>query len=93
MFVPETERHERTAIDEVYERLRRRFGSLEGQEVGSVVYGVADEFSDARVRDFVPVLVEHIAKDRLASRQPVPRARAAGPGRFAGPGAGAHRQP
>jgi len=86
MFVPETQRHEQAAIDEVYERLRHRFGSLDGHEVGSVVYGTAAEFSEARVRDFVPVLVEHIAKDRLASRQSVPRARAAGRGGPTGPG-------
>lgn len=90
MFVPETQRHERAAIDEVYDRLRHRFGSLEGQEVGSVVYGVAEEFSEARVRDFVPVLVEHIARDRLASRPTVPHTRPAGPGASAGPGA--HRR-
>lgn len=86
MFVPEAQRHERAAIDEVYERLRNRFGSIEGQEVGSVVYGVAEEFSEARVRDFVPVLVEHIARERLASRRtPLPHARSGGPGRSAGP--------
>jgi hypothetical protein len=93
MFVPETQRHEQEAIDEVCERLRHRFGSIERQEVGSVVHGVAEEFSGARVRDFVPVLVEHIAKDRLASRQAVPHARSAGPGRPGGPGTGMHRRP
>lgn len=74
MFVPETGRHEREAIDEVCERMSRRFGSLDRREVGSVVYSAAEEFSDARVRDFVPILVEHAARERLASRQPgVPR--------------------
>ena len=68
MFVQEAARHEQEAIEEVYTRLRDRFGALDGGEIGAVVYGVAEEFSDARVRDFVPVLVEHIAKDRLTSR-------------------------
>jgi hypothetical protein len=70
MFAPETARHEQEAIDEVYTRLRDRFGALDGREIGSVVYGVAQEFSDARIRDFVPVLVEHIAKERLTSLRP-----------------------
>jgi hypothetical protein len=68
MFVQETQRHEQQAIDEVYDRLTRRFDSIDQGEVGSVVYGVAEEFSDARVRDFVPVLVEHIARERLAAQ-------------------------
>jgi len=80
MFTPETPRHEHAAIDEVYERMQRRFAAIDRDEVGSVVYGTAAEFSGARVRDFVPVLVEHIAKERLASRKAVPHARSAGPG-------------
>jgi hypothetical protein len=85
MFVPETKRHEAAAIDEVYERLRHRFSALDDRVVGSAVYGAAREFSTARVRDFVPVLVEHVARERLASRQAVPRPRSA-------PGPGVHRR-
>jgi hypothetical protein len=66
MFVAETESHERQAMDEVYDRLQRRFEALSPREIGVVVHEVADGFSGAKVRDFVPVLVEHIARERLA---------------------------
>lgn len=88
MFVKETAHHEQEAIEEVYIRLRDRFDALDGGEIGAVVHGVAEEFSDARVRDFVPVLVEHIAKDRLTSRH----AESVGAPDLPTTGHGAHRR-
>lgn len=69
MFATETKSHERQALDEVYDRLQSRFAAMSPQEVGAVVHEVADDFSDAKIRDYVPVLVEHIARERLADRR------------------------
>lgn len=65
MFVQDAQDHEQEALDEVCMRLSDRYASRGSAEVASVVHDVAEEFSEARVRDFVPVLVEHLAKDRL----------------------------
>ena len=84
MFVADSRSHERQALDEVYDRLQSRFGTLSPQEIGAVVHDVEGDFSGAKVRDYVPVLVEHIARERLAGH-----GRAAGTG--TGTGAGASR--
>lgn len=72
MFVTTAKDHERQAMDEVYDRLQNRFAALSPREVGAVVHEVADGFSDAKIRDYLPVLVEHIARERLARQTPHP---------------------
>lgn len=56
---------ERTRVAEVVGRLQRRFASVDPERVADVVSQVHREFGSARVRDFVPVLVEKGARDRL----------------------------
>lgn len=72
MFVTGAKGHERQALDEVYDRLQGRFVALSPREIGTVVHEVADGFSNAKIRDFVPVLVEHIARERLTQQAPRP---------------------
>ena len=52
-------------INEIVDRLTVRFPSIPTSTVREVVTQSYEEFSDARVRDFVEVLVEKQAKKRL----------------------------
>lgn len=60
---------ERKALVEVQARLEQRFPHLHPDVVGAAV-SLAHSELDGPVRDFVPVLVEHAARDRLASVEP-----------------------
>jgi hypothetical protein len=53
------------AIDEVVSRLSEKFPSLTPEHVEEVVEEELHRFDGGRVRDFVPVLVERAAKQRL----------------------------
>ncbi len=64
-------RSEEHAVQAVEERLRSRFPDVDPDIVKEVVHGTHAELTGP-VRDFVPVLVEHAARERLAE-QPVPR--------------------
>ncbi|TQM62870.1 three-helix bundle dimerization domain-containing protein [Humibacillus xanthopallidus] len=57
--------HERRALVEVEERLRRRFPQLDATVVEAAVRLAHAEMTGP-VRDFVPLLVERAARDRLA---------------------------
>ena len=59
------DRDEAHAIDEVTERLADRFPTLERSHVEEIVQDEWHRLDDGRVRDFVPVLVEHEARERL----------------------------
>ena len=47
------------------DRLAARFPTLERGHITEVVHEEHDRLNDARVRDFIPVLVEHAATERL----------------------------
>lgn len=57
---------EREAIVLVKQRLRRRYPDLAPERIGATVDGVYHRFDHSRVRTFVPVLVEHEAREELA---------------------------
>lgn len=56
---------EHTPIDAVIQRLTERFPTVTPERVASVVHEELRQFDNARVTDFVPVLVEHEAHDVL----------------------------
>ena len=61
------DRHDEVAaLGEVQERLSERFPDLERDVVEAAVRVAHSELTGP-IRDFVPVLVEHIARDRLDS--------------------------
>jgi hypothetical protein len=62
---PAEPRDESHAIDEVVERLADRFPTLERSHVEEIVQDEWHRLDEGRVRDFVPVLVEHDARKRL----------------------------
>jgi hypothetical protein len=51
--------------DLVVDRLAARFPTLERAHVAQVVQEEYDRLGEVRVRDFIPVLVEHAATERL----------------------------
>ena len=67
-----SELDEDRAIDQVIARLAARFPTVTHAHIGQVVYEEQHRLDDNPVRDFVPVLVEHAASDRLrAEAEPV----------------------
>lgn len=59
------EEEEAQAIAKVISRLRQKFSEVAPQEVENIVHEEHWALSGRPVRDFVPVLVEHEAKQRL----------------------------
>ncbi|BDV31888.1 three-helix bundle dimerization domain-containing protein [Microbacterium terricola] len=66
--MPEKAPSESEAIDHVVHRLRERFPDVPEAEVVAAVRAAHASMDDARVRDFVPVLVERAAKTTLKAR-------------------------
>ncbi|WP_181445829.1 three-helix bundle dimerization domain-containing protein [Cryobacterium soli] len=60
-----SELDETQAIDQVIDRLSQRFPSLARDHIANVVQDEHGQLGERRVRDFVPVLVEKAAKNRL----------------------------
>ncbi|KAA9110172.1 three-helix bundle dimerization domain-containing protein [Microbacterium rhizomatis] len=56
---------EAKAIVEITERLRERFPDASPQSVADAVEAARASFSESKVRDFIPVLIERDAKQRL----------------------------
>ena len=74
-------RSEEQAVQAIEERLRARFPDVDPAVVKDVVHGTHAELTGP-VRDFVPVLVEHAARDRLArTARPLGAPHAPAPGR------------
>jgi hypothetical protein len=59
------ETDERKALTHLVERLTERFPEVPGHVVEDVVAGEYQDYADAPIRDFVPVLVEHSAVEKL----------------------------
>jgi hypothetical protein len=57
---------EQVAIDRVQQRLSARFVQLPSERVTSAVQDALNGFAQSAVRDFVPLLVERKAAERLA---------------------------
>jgi hypothetical protein len=68
MFASNPQAHEEQAISRVRDRLQARFSERNPAEVTGVVETVARRFTTARIRDYIPVLVERISRDELNHR-------------------------
>jgi hypothetical protein len=68
MFASTPQAYEEQAIGHVRDRLRTRFSERSPAEVAGVVEKVTQRFATARIRDYVPVLVERISRDELSHR-------------------------
>jgi len=56
---------EREALDHVAERLIRRFTHADAEEIRRTVHREFDAYADARIRDFIPILVERAVRESL----------------------------
>jgi hypothetical protein len=64
---------ERHALDQVTDRLSRSFGDrYSPSQVDRTVHAIHHRFDGRPIREFVPVLVERIAKDELRHSAPAP---------------------
>ena len=61
--------HEQHALADVRERLRERFPELHPDVFDAAVQVCHAELTESPIRDFVPILVEHAARDPLAFAQ------------------------
>jgi len=61
-------RAEQSAIDGLVERLVAQFPELPRKAIVDRVEGAVGGYAEARVRDFVPVLVERSVREDLGSR-------------------------
>ena len=52
-------------VQKVIDRLTGRFPDTSPIEISAVVHEEHDKLAESRIRDFIPVLVEHEARDRL----------------------------
>jgi hypothetical protein len=66
--------NEREVIDKLVGRLRQRFPDLPPERIVDAVTDAHREFSEAKVRDFVPVLVEQQVMTALKRGGRVPNA-------------------
>jgi hypothetical protein len=60
--------HEERAIGQVRQRLQARFSERSRTDVAEIVDRVALGFVSARIRDYVPLLVERVSRDELNRR-------------------------
>lgn len=56
---------EKDAVDKVAERLAEKFPDVSAAHVEEVVQSEYEALADAPVRDYIPVLVEHEAREDL----------------------------
>lgn len=52
---------ERQSLDHLVDRLQDRFPTIPQQRIRETVADAHSQFDDARIRSFIPVLVEHDA--------------------------------
>ena len=71
-MIADTERH---AVDHVEQRLSRQFPAIDPAVVRQVVREMYHRFDAHPTREFVPILVEEAARDRLTVMPGQPRAR------------------
>ena len=57
------------AIGEIVERLQAKFPDASPETITSAVEQARESFAQAKVRDFVPVLIEKEAKARLKGKR------------------------
>ncbi|MFC0453341.1 three-helix bundle dimerization domain-containing protein [Rhodococcus jostii] len=58
-------------IDQVIDRLGARFPELPRESIEQVVRSAHEHFAKGKVRDFVPLLVERLAREKLQGLVPV----------------------
>ncbi|WP_167138179.1 hypothetical protein [Diaminobutyricimonas sp. TR449] len=63
---------EQVAVEHSIDRLAERFPTVARDRIAALVHQAHDEFAGRPVRDFIPVLVEHLVRDRLNADENAP---------------------
>ena len=66
---PSAPTREHEALIHVIDRLRRRFPDVHADEIRRIVHSIHTDFEHSRIRDFIPILVERLARDKLEHNQ------------------------
>jgi hypothetical protein len=56
---------EREAIDDVVKRLKKKYPDTSGKHIEQIVDDNYKKLQNAKLRDYIPVLVEHGAKSEI----------------------------
>ncbi|MGO4689166.1 three-helix bundle dimerization domain-containing protein [Glaciibacter sp. 2TAF33] len=56
---------EREAIDDVVKRLKKKYPDIPGKHIEQIVDDNYTKLQNAKLRDYIPVLVEHGAKSEI----------------------------
>jgi len=67
--VSTTQSYENQAVGRIRERLQARYSDWAPADVTGIVDRATRRFASARIRDYVPLLVERIARDELNHRR------------------------
>jgi hypothetical protein len=59
------------AVNQVVNRLSAHFATFAPEEVAEIVRECHSQFAGSPIRDFVPLLVERTARDRLRAMAPI----------------------
>ena len=68
MTEPRSHDQEERAVGQVRERLQAMFAERSRADVAGIVDRVARGFTSARIREYIPLLVERISRDELNHR-------------------------
>lgn len=68
MAVSAAQSHEEEAVGRLSQRLQARFSERAPADVAGVVDRATRRFTTARIRDYIPLLVERISRDELNHR-------------------------
>jgi chromosome segregation and condensation protein ScpB len=60
---------EREAIDDVIRRLKKKYPDVSGKELEAIVERNYSAFKNAKLRDYIAVLVEHGAKSEITAKK------------------------
>ncbi len=63
------QKQEREAVEAVAARLKKKFPDLPQEHVAQIVESQYERLGTARLRDYIPVLVEHSAKQVLRGEE------------------------
>jgi hypothetical protein len=68
VIAPRPQRHEQEAIGRLRQRLQTAYRDRTAAEVLGVVDRAMGRFTTARIREYIPLLVERISRDELSHR-------------------------
>jgi hypothetical protein len=60
---------EREAIDDVVKRLKKKYPDTPGKHIEQIVDDNYKKLQNAKLRDYIPVLVEHGAKSEIVKEK------------------------